>query len=424
MLKIDFSNLLRVGGVSEHGMTSDQLDSFVQNFDKYKAGIIDKNQGWIDYPHNKKIIEDINIFAKGVECKYDHVVVLGIGGSMLGPKCLVDALKTQSKPIVHCVDNVDPFLIEKISKDLDYNKTLFIVQTKSGTTPETIAQYLYFREQIDVLNLKSSEHFVFVTGSDGYLKEVATSEKIKTFEIPKNIGGRFSVLTPVGLLTASLVGLDINELMRGGSDISKNEFGGGSTVALTLAGVQHFLAEQGKQNVVLMPYSSRLKTFAEWYIQLLSESIGKANDINNKVVNIGLTPVPAVGATDQHSQLQLFKEGPFDKQIIFVELGDYEAEVKIPFVKVKDQDKFNYFKKASFSDLIKAELEGTRESLTESNRPNITIKIDKVDEYHLGALFVFFELATAFLGEIYNINAFDQPGVERSKILTKEILSK
>jgi glucose-6-phosphate isomerase len=293
---------------------------------------------------------------------------------------------------------------------------------RSGGTPETLTQYFFFRDLIEKSNLPVNKHFVFVTDPEkGYLRQVANQENIPSFEIPENVGGRFSVLSSVGLLVSCLVGLDIESMLQGALNAKKEFFESQNQSAFELALTQFLLNKKGKNITVLMPYSSRLRKLADWYTQLLSESIGKEYDLKGQRKQTGITPVAALGATDQHSQAQLFKEGPDDKLIIFMEVEKDEVEVTIP--EIKTQEDFEYLKNQTFNKLIKAQLKGTEQSFTESNKPNLKILVSEVSEYVLGEMFMFLELSVAFLGELYEIDTFNQPGVERSKIITKEILS-
>jgi glucose-6-phosphate isomerase len=429
MLHFDFSSLSAIYFADPaHGLSSSELQYLDTHFDRYKTHISQLNQGSIDYPSTSaETVQKILDFSQKVQGKYRQIVILGIGGSMLGPKCLLDALTSplEQKMQVFPVDNIDPYQIANIHAQLKYNTTLFLVQTKSGTTPETIAQYLYFRNQVEKANLNPANHFVFVTDAEkGYLRQISHNEAIPTFEIPETIGGRFSVLTPVGLLVASLTGINIKKLLQGATDAAETYFleSKPDKDVFHLAISQYALHRKQKPNVVIMPYSSRLKTLSEWYVQLLSESTGKEVDREGKIVNAGLTPIAAVGATDQHSQLQLFKEGPNDKQFLFIQVQNHQANIKIPGHAIKNHPNLSYIGGTTFEQLLEAEFQGTRQSLTESLRPNVTLTIEKVDEYHLGALFMILELSVAFLGELLNIGVFNQPGVERSKVLTKEIL--
>lgn len=422
MFEIDKNNLHKVAKQKHTlGLSEQEIQNCSYTFSDIDQQLQTRNQGWIDYPYNRSnTVFELKKFAEEIKNKYEYIVLLGIGGSMLGPKCIIDCLYTQNSPKFLFVDNIDPQLLYNIENQIDYSKTLFLVQTKSGTTPETIAQYLYFSEKIETQNLKTGDHFVFVTEEkDSFLRKIATQENIKTFSLPENIGGRFSALTPIGLLSAAIAGLDLEKFIKGAINSleSKEE-------AFELAKMQLLLSQKGQKNLVIMPYSSSLKTLAEWCVQLYSESLGK--EVNNKgeIINTGITPLAASGVTDQHSQIQLFKEGPFDKQILFIEIEDYIQKQQIPTEKIENEVNFDYFKNTTFEDLIKAEFLGTKQSLTESNRSNITLKINRIDEYSLGGLFMLFQLVVAYIGEMMDINTFNQPGVERAKIITKEILSK
>ena len=265
---------------------------------------------------------------------------------------------------------------------------------------------------------------VFVTDQEkGFLVDVAAEEGITTFTIPPNVGGRFSVLTPVGLLPAALIGLDIKNLLRGAremrdqfvTDVAKEN------LPFQVATVQYLLAKKGKTINVMMPYAQKLIRFADWYRQLLAESIGKAVDNKGKAVHVGITPVNALGATDQHSQSQLYNEGPNDKCFMFLRAVTLSKKVSIPMPYPKDT-RIAFMKGATFNKLIAVEQEATAMSYTKNDRPNMTITVDRIDAYHLGQLFMLFEGATAFLGEYYNINAFNQPGVELAKKLTMKYL--
>ena len=419
MLTVDFSNLYTINnqdksfGVSEKELAGDLLE-----FGKYHDLVLSRKQGFIDLPYDMDMVKSIQDFTQSVKGKYKYVVVLGIGGSMLGPKSIIQALGNNSDIEFLFLDNIDPSLISEIESKLDLSVTLFLTQTKSGKTPETIAQYLYFRSKIESVELNPIDHFVFVTDPEkGYLREIAIKEGIKSFEIPENVGGRFSVLTPVGLLTASLAGHDTQKLLLGSKDVLETAI----QQSFQLACIQYRLLKKDQVMNVIMPYSSRLKTFAEWTIQLISESLGKEKNLSGEIVNTGITPIPAVGATDQHSQLQLFAEGQNDKLLIFIKVDDYGPEIEIP---LSDSSDFGYLNGKTFNNLLDAEFRGVVRSLTERNRANLTVNIEKVDEYYLGQLYMFFELAIAFVGEKLEINTFDQPGVERSKILSKEELLK
>ena len=411
-------NLAKVS--PKDGLTNLELETISTKFTEIYELAKSRQQGFWDLPDQN--IDSILEFAKKTQGKFTDIVILGIGGSMLGPICLLGGFEKQTvgkNPKVHCLDNIDSDQISLVESQINLEKTLFLVQTKSGTTPETLAQYFYFRSLVEKNDLDVKEHFVFITDPEvGYLRQVAIRENITSFAIPANVGGRFSVLSPVGLVIGALYGLDIAKILIGAKNSLSEK---ALKSSFDLACIQYLLSQKGKSINVLMPYSSRLRLLANWYTQLLSESIGKEYNLKGQIVNTGITPLPALGATDQHSQLQLFKEGVNDKLLIFINVLNKENSVLIG---QNLPDAFDYLNGKTFDDLLQAEFKGTVQSLTESSRPNVTLEIEKLDETSLGEIFMFFQVSVAFLGELLEINTFDQHGVERSKILTREFLEK
>ena len=417
MVKFDLENLHKIS--KEHGLSKEELSSKKDQIASYIEKIEAHNQGFYKIIDDNSPIEQINKFAEDVKGKYNHIVVLGIGGSSLGTICLQQSLThlfQKTLPELYVLDNIDPVLIKELEDVIDYSKTLFIVITKSGTTPEILSQYHYFRKNTEDKGLNPKEHFAFITDPEkGYLKEITNKEDIPTFEIPENIGGRFSVLTPVGLLPAKLIGIDIEKLIEG-AKLMRDQFiseNFTTNLPFQFATIQYLLGKKGKTMNVIMPYSQKLIRFADWYRQLLAESIGKKTNNAGEIVNVGLTPINALGVTDQHSQSQLYNEGPNDKLIIFIEETEEKYKLEIPKI----------YKNTTFKKLLDIELNATANSLTKNDRPNFKVQVNSVTEETLGSLFMLLEGATAFLGEFYGINTFDQPGVELSKNLTREALS-
>ena len=407
MIKLDYSNLFQIS--VNHGLTEEELlknsDSIADFLEKIHA----RKQGFYEILDDKAAAKKIRRFAEDNAGRYQHFVVLGIGGSALGTICIQQALTHLYKEQkLFVLDNIDPIMLKEIEEVIDPEKTLFIVVTKSGTTPETLAQYFYFRKKAP------KENFVFITDpKKGLLREISEREEITTFDLPENVGGRFSVLTAVGLLPAALLSIDIYDLLAGARR-SRSQFlsqNWNENLPFQLAAIQYLLSRKKKTINVLMPYAQKLMRLADWYQQLLAESIGKTE-------YIGLTPTSALGATDQHSQLQLFSDGPNDKLIIFIELANSKPEIKIPDPEV------DFLKGVTFNKLLKTEKHGTEQALTKQDRPNLTIQIDQITPETLGELFMLFEGSIAFLGEFFQIDAFDQPGVELSKKITKELLQK
>lgn len=405
MVKLTYSNLFQVA--VNHGLTEEELLKNSDSIESLLKKIHARKQGFCEILDDHQTTAKIEEFAHTQSKNFDHFVVLGIGGSALGTICLRDTFGHLFSPgKLFVLDNIDPIIIKEIEDVINPAKTLFIVITKSGTTPETLAQYFYFRKKAP------KENFVFITDPQkGLLREIAIRDNIPAFDIPENVGGRFSVLTAAGLLPAALLQIDIKELLYGARTLREKFLNPNFTENLPfqLALIQFLLYKKRKTINVLMPYAQKLIRLADWYRQLLAESIGKTE-------YIGLTPTSALGATDQHSQLQLYNDGPNDKLIIFLEVESLKPEIEIP------QPEVDFLKGITFNKLLKTEKRGTEESLTKQDRPNITIQIDKISPETLGELFMLFEGSIAFLGELFAIDAFNQPGVELSKKITQNLL--
>ncbi|MDP2643101.1 MAG: glucose-6-phosphate isomerase [Candidatus Peregrinibacteria bacterium] len=385
---------------------------------KFLRDIEKRNQGFYKIIDDKKAFEKTENLAKKLKNNFNHFVVLGIGGSALGTICLKNALKPKDYEKLFVIDNIDPDFIKEIENKIDIKKTLFIVVSKSGDTLETLSQFFYFHKKITDQKLDTKKHFIFITDSEkGYLRGLANKENYETLDVPSNVGGRFSVLTAVSLFPAALIGIDIKKIITGAKkmrdrflskDAKKN-------IPFSLANTQYDFYEKGFKTNILFPYSNSLSSFSDWVKQLVCESTGKKFDNKKRKVFTGITIVPAIGVTDQHAQSQLFHEGPNDKLIIFFEIEKFKNTLKIPNKNLKN---------ITFNELINIEKTSTKKSLQEAKRPTLTIKLDQISEETLGELFMLFEGATAFLGEFLNINAFNQPGVEHSKKLTKQAILK
>ena len=316
------------------------------------------------------------------------------------------------------LDNADPRWTADLLNVIDPRKTLFNIISKSGTTAECLANYFIVREALEkkVGPKKAVQHCLIITdASRGYLRELAAKEKIQTFTIPSNVGGRFSVLSPAGLVSAALTGVDILELLEGAETMSRRCNGGSlkENPAAMYAAIHYLYYQKGKKISVLMPYAQRLKGVGDWARQLWAESLGKKADRRGALVHAGSTLVNALGATDQHSQAQLYMEGPFDKTITFLSVRDTGKKMMIPKI-----DKAHYLSGKSLNELLKAEEQATRSALTKAQRPNVTISLSEISPLTLGQLFFFFEMAVAYMAELMNVNAFDQPGAELAKVYT------
>lgn len=393
----------------------------------WREKIASRGQGFADIIDDKSVPAAIEDYARQNQGRWQDIVVLGIGGSALGTICLQQALSPafgDMETRLYVMDNIDPTLFSDLNRVLRWEKTLFVVVSKSGDTPETLAAYLYYRRRVEEKNLSPQEHFVFITDPErGFLRRVATAEKIKSFVIPSNVGGRFSVLTAAGLLPAALLGRDISALLAGAKTARARYL---SSVAsenhsYRLAKIQFELYRRGKFMTVMMPYAQKLFRLADWYRQLLAESLGKAKNRDGETVNIGITPINALGVTDQHSQSQLYNEGPNDKFFLFLTVADFGVDLAIPAPPPEEKD-LRFLAHTGFSSLLDTEFRASRDALTRNQRPSVTLNLAKIDEYALGEIFFLLQGSIAFLGEFFNVNAFDQPGVELAKTLTKRYL--
>ncbi len=423
MITIDFDNIFNVS--ANHGISPDEFKNSGQEIPALLRKIENNGNPFYQIVDDEKIVKKIVDYSKSVEGKYEDIILIGIGGQALGARFLKTAFTSfinNSNPKLHVWDNIDPMLISEMSSKINYSKTLFIISSKSGNTPETLAQFFYFKSRVEMHELNVKNHFVFIIGDEeGLLQEIVKKEKYLSFKMPKNLGGRFSILSAAGLLPASLIGIDIKQLIDG-AKIMKDKFlsvDSEENLPFKLAVTQYFGFTKGKTQNVLFPYTEKLRGFSDWFVQLLAESTGKLDVHGN---NVGITPVPAIGVTDQHSQLQLFIEGPNDKLTIFLKVEYFKENPEIPVL--INHEKVNFLKEVSFGKLLHTELKATADTLAENNRPNITISISEISEETVGSLIMLLEGSTAFLGEYLNINAFDQPGVERVKALTREYLNK
>lgn len=431
---INYNNMMqRVLG--DKGIADSEIQSMEQfalkAFDTVEAGRGNDMQGWMDSPYDQdEVVKAIVKKAEEIR-NYDAFVVLGIGGSALGPIAVFQALKhlyynelpreKRNGPRFYVLDNVDPERMNALFDIIDVEKTIFNVITKSGATSETMSQYLIINDLLKKrLGDKANKHIIATTSSSkGSLIGLAKEQGYDTFFIPEGVGGRFSELCPVGLLPAAVVGIDIAKMLEGAKHMdqvcrNKNLY---SNPALMSALLQYISMKKGKNITVMMPYADSLKYIADWYCQLWAESLGKAVDNDGNIVHAGQTPVKSLGVTDQHSQVQLYAEGPFDKVITFIEVQNFRSKCEIPGG-LEQLPNVSFLSGNTLNDLMSKELYATRYALTKQKRSNYTIVLDKVDEFNLGALLYLFQMQTAYCGAMLNINAYDQPGVEEGKNAT------
>ena len=444
-IRLDYSNMM--APPIDGGITSAEWSEAGAAFTSAHTAVVDQHAagtlGFLDLPDNRALHHQTLTFVErqrgrtGDE-RLTDVVVLGIGGSALGPIALRTALRAPQwnllddaarggNPRLHVLDNVDPANISALLARLDLRRSLFVVTSKSGGTAETMAQYLIIRARLTEAlgDAKAKESLVFVTDPEkGALRAIARAENVTALDIPSNVGGRFSVLTPVGILPAALVGIDTADLLDGAADMRTRCTSRviGKNIAGAYATLQ-FIADQrhGRHIQVLMPYSDALRDMADWFVQLWAESLGKHRTKGD--AGVGPTPLGALGATDQHSKVQLFMEGPPDKTVTFVAVDEGSVDVEIPRLH-QDIPELAYLGGHRLSELLDIERRATAGALARRGRPNMTLSMDRVDGWHVGSLLMFLEIATAYAGHLYGVNAFDQPGVELGKQFTYAMLGR
>ncbi len=391
--------------------------------------------GWTELPYNQvDILAQIENAAAYVRENFDTFVVLGIGGSALGPIAVHNALnhlrwnelEKRNGPKLYVEDNIDPERMASLLDVIDMKRTCFNVITKSGKTAETMSQYLIVS---DLLKKEVGEgwqnHVIATTDKEtGNLIRIGKQEGFRMFVIPDGVGGRFSELSPVGLLPAAVCGIDIRAMLDGAAamDARCKSADVWQNPALLEAALQYIATEDRNANIqVVMPYADSLKTMADWFCQLWAESLGKNKTRKNMAVNCGQTPTKALGVTDQHSQLQLYTEGPFDKVVTFLKVESFRNEMEIPHGCAEYPD-VAFLGGKTLNRLLDAELQGTEFALYQAGRMNQTVILPEVNANTVGQLLFFFEMATAYMGELLDIDAFNQPGVETSKIASFAVL--
>ena len=424
----------------EHAIPRAALDNMLPELKKahaaVEAGRGKGMQGWMDLPYNQDdVLTAIENTAARVRSEFEAFVVLGIGGSALGPAAVQQALnhlhynelpaEKRGGPRLYIEDNVDPERMAALLDVIDLKKTCFNVITKSGGTAETMSQYLIITEQLKKVVGDDYKRHIIITTSEtkGFLIKIAQREGYETFYIPDGVGGRFSELCPVGLLAAAVTGIDIRGLIAGARDMDKRcaSDDAYSNPALMDAGLMVLAMERGVNMSVMMPYADSLKLMADWYAQLWAESLGKNETLDGKPCNVGQTPIKTLGVTDQHSQLQLYTEGPYDKALTFLKVEAFRAETPIPHG-CDDIPTIAFLGGKSHNQLIEAERKGTEYALYKSGRMSQTITLPEVNANTVGQLIYFFELVTAYAGALMNINTFNQPGVEESKIAAYAVM--
>jgi len=445
MLTIDYANCLADRVTANHGLDpaalagplADRARGYTEQLEKTRG------TGWERWrlladPAGTRTdhVESVKSIANKHQGRWENLIVLGIGGSALGNIALHSALnpathnlmsKGRNGPRLFVLDNVDPATFAAVMAECPPEKTLFNVVSKSGETAETAAQFMIIRDLLaEAVGDKSADHIVAVTDAEkGTMRQICDAEGYDTLPVPDGVGGRFSVLSPVGLFSAAMNGIDIDALLDGAHDmetrcrnplLNKNPAAMLATILVELGKGRSMSGGEPKPMHVLMPYCNGLYLLADWFRQLWAESLGKKHAADGSIVFEGFTPIKALGATDQHSQVQLYREGPNDKVFGFLEVEDFGSAVAIPTG--LGVDALSYLEGKSLAGLLNAEKRATEYALVDSERPNFTIKFPRVDASSVGEFIMLWQIATAYAGLMLGVDAYDQPAVETGKKAT------
>ncbi len=408
-MNIDIGNAL--SAVADPGISEGELENLnervAEAHERIETGREKNEFGYeaLNLP-TKTNSETIMQAVSGIEA--NAVVTVGIGGSALGAATVTEALAPS--PVAHHVlDNVDPAHISQLLSTLPLGETAVHVVSRSGTTAETLANFLVVREAMAEKGVDWTERTIVTTGEDGPLRDLAETHGLPALSTPEGVPGRFSVLSSVGLVPAALCGHDIEAVLAGARSVSLSEslF---ETPAYAYGALAYALDERGANINVMMPYAEGLESFAEWFAQLWAESLGKDGG--------GQTPVRALGATDQHSQLQLYRAGRRDKLITLVRSRE-RPKLEIPDA---DTEELAYLSGTQLGELLDAEFEATEASLAAAGQPNVRIEIERLDAQGLGELLYSMEAACILAGELYDVETFTQPAVEWGKRAARGLL--
>jgi len=443
-IRLYYKNVIANIVGDEHGLTRDDLAHYADQMAKIVTELNHQvNKGKLPYrklAHNTEMHTHARQLAGQLHQWCRNFVVLGIGGSALGNIALQTALnppyynllddESRPGPRLFVMDNVDPVqfgaMLEFVKGQLD--TTVFNVISKSGQTAETASQFLIIRRMIaEKLGPAAlSKHIVITTDPhDGPLRRIGNEGGYRTLHVPAGVGGRFSVLSNVGLLSAAVCGIDTDQLLAGAMDMETRitDTDMWSNPAALYALIQFLFYQRGKHLSVMFPYSYQLRDLGDWFRQLWAESLGKSQTLDGRTMHIGPTPIKALGTTDQHSQVQLYREGPDDKVFTFLQVQRFDDPCAIPS-ELGEFDAFSYLGNKSLAELINAEKGATEYALVKSHRPCLTIRFPKVNPYTVGQFIHLLETATSIIAELFNINAYDQPAVELGKKATFALMGR
>jgi glucose-6-phosphate isomerase len=442
-LVIDYRNAMAVAVGADDGVSDQALDDTRDRIKSAHDQIMSEHdnggQRWMDLPDNTQLADEIQQFAQENRGNYQDFILIGIGGSSLGAIATIQALTSPFRnlqpdgerggPRFFVLDNPDPEKVRATLDTVDLKHTLVNVVTKSGQTAETMANFLVVRDAlIDAVGKDQFAAQIVATTDpkEGLLRQLAGDEGYRTFPVPPGVDGRQTVLSAVGMLPAAMCGVDIHGLLKGAAAMRArcSSPDPRENPAYLLAALTYLAdTEYGKHILVTMPYADALFGVGDWFRQLWAESLGKRESLSGGEVFAGQTPVKSLGAIDQHSQIQLYTEGPNDKLIVLIGVEHYRANVPVgqPPSSIPD---LAYLKGAELGQLLDRERVATAWALRQACRPNLTITTPTIDAFAVGEFFYLYELQTVMAGALYDVNPFGQPGVEAGKNATYALMGR
>jgi glucose-6-phosphate isomerase len=442
-LVIDYRNATADAVGAEHGVSEAELDELAEHVRTEHERITQEHandvQRWQNLPDDTALADEIAAFAEDARQTYRDFILIGIGGSSLGAIATIQALAHPYRnllpddrrvgPRFFVLDNPDPEKVQATLDAVDLGRTLVNVVSKSGQTAETAANFLVIRDALinAVGKEQAAKQIIATTDPEtGILRQLADQEGYRTFPVPPGVDGRQTILSAVGLIPAALAGIDIHQLLAGAAAMRERASSGDirENPAYLLAALS-VLADQkhDKSMLVTMPYADALFGVSDWFRQLWAESLGKKLSTDNEVVFAGQTPIKALGAIDQHSQIQLYTEGPNDKLIQLIAVGEYRSQVQIP-TPPDSAPELSYFTGGELGQLLDRERLATAWALTQAQRPNLTITTPVIDAFAIGEFFYLLQLQTVMAGALYDVNPFGQPGVEAGKYATYALMGR
>ena len=439
-IKFYYKNVMAEVIGAEHGITSEIMQTLADKTTPLIKKLNAERMPYRELPYKEEAAQQVKELAEELKNDCENLVVLGIGGSALGNIALqtslnrymynLDPRQRNGSPRLFVFDNVDPAQLGSFLDWVDgmLDKTIFNVISKSGRTAETASQFMIIREMLlDKLGADGFKKQVVATTDikEGTLRKIADEAGLRTLQVPDGVGGRFSVLSDVGLFSAAMCGIDIESLLEGArkmdSRVSCEDFY--KNPAAINAAINYHYYNAGKKISVMMPYSYCLKDLSDWYRQLWAESLGKAKDLEGNEVNVGPTPVKALGTTDQHSQVQLYREGPNDKLYTFLQVDKFDKDLAIGSAP-DCAPELGFLAGDNLSRLLNNEKKATEYALLQDKRPCLTVIFDEVNASTIGEFIYLYEVTTSFAGALFGINTYDQPAVELGKEATFALMGR